>query len=102
MLMQGIAGRYGPSEWAWRAIAAGADMVPVCHEPAKQQAALEGLRRAVGDGVLDVEKVGASLARIAAFKQRFMQGTRERPPLSVIGCLEHQYVAAQLTKVWNG
>jgi beta-N-acetylhexosaminidase len=99
VLMQGIADRFPPTEWGWRGIAAGADIVPVCHDRDKQLAALEGLKRAAGEGMLDVHLAGAALARIAAFKKRFCAPGRARPSLGVIGCGDHRAVAQRLWSV---
>lgn len=94
--MRGVADLYPPGESAWRAIWAGADVAMVCHRRENQRQALEGLRRAVGEGRIDKWQIDKSLARIAAFKRQFCDPTRQRPPMDVIGCREHRRIVEGL------
>lgn len=71
LTMAGIAGIWLPQEVVWRAVAAGADIAMVCHKKDKQLSALEGLRRAVGEGWIDEKRIAAALAHVADFKARF-------------------------------
>lgn len=99
LTMEGIAAMHPVGESAWRAISAGADVAVVCHDRAKQSAALEGVRRAAGEGRIDERRIEEALARVARFKERYCKpeaGGRKPPPLSVIGCREHRAIAARI------
>lgn len=96
LTMEGIAAMHPTGESAWRAIAAGADVAVVCHDRGKQSAALEGLRRAAGEGLLDGTRVREAQARVTRFKEAYCAPRKDRPPLSVIGCREHQAVVAKI------
>ncbi len=96
LIMQGIANCCTMQEAAWRSVDAGADVVLVCHNREKQREALEGLRRAVGEGRIGMSFMSDALARIAAFKERFVMHEGEPPPLGVIGCKAHQKLAEEL------
>lgn len=95
LTMKGITCRFEPGEAAWRAIAAGADVALVCHDPDAQRAALEGLRRAVGEGLIPMSQLAASLARIAAFNERFAVAA-DLPSMDRIGCRDHKRLAKAL------
>ena len=96
LTMQGIASIYPTGESAWRAISAGADVAVVCHDPAKQRAALDGLRRALDDGKLDSARVDEAQRRGAAFRERFCGAAANQPSLGVIGCRDHQRVISRI------
>jgi len=96
LTMKGITCRYETGEAAWRAVAAGADVALVCHDPEAQRAALEGLRRAVGEGKIPMTQLSASLARLAAFKERFAATDGNPPAMDRIGCREHSRLAKAL------
>ena len=97
LAMGGIDGFFPPQEMAWRAIAAGADMALVCHGRETQRQALEGLRRAMGQGWIGEARVAEALAHIAAFRERFCS-LSNNPPMDVIGCREHWQLAEELFK----
>ena len=94
LTMKGIADLYPPYDAAWRAIAAGADMVMVCRRPDVQRAALEGIRRAVGEGWLEMHAVTAAMERLDAFRKCYVG--KERPPMKVIGSRAHRKIAKQI------
>lgn len=96
LTMKGITCLYPPYEAGWRSIAAGADVVLICHEPESQRAALEGLRKAVGEGWISMAQLSTALERIAVFKERFVETGGERPPLDIIGCRAHRKLARAL------
>jgi len=97
LTMKGITCVLAPGEAAWRAIAAGADVALVCHDPDAQRAALEGLRRAVGEGRIAMERISTSLARIEAFKERFGGRSVDAVPMSAIGSRDHRRIAKTLS-----
>lgn len=99
LTMEGIAKLHPTGESAPLAISAGADVAVVCHDPARQRAALEGLRRAVGEGRIDESRVALSLSRIGRFKELFCRADRpgfSRPPLKVIGCRDHRRIVSKI------
>ncbi|MBN1283005.1 MAG: beta-N-acetylhexosaminidase [Proteobacteria bacterium] len=95
LVMKGISDRYTSYEAGWKAIAAGADMVMVCSRPDEQRAALEGMRRAVGEGWIGMQTVARALERIEAFKQRFPRPDKP-PSMRKIGCRSHRKLASRL------
>jgi len=97
LIMKGITEVHTPYEASWRAVAAGSDMVMICHRPDEQRAAIEGLRRAVGEGWIDMIVVRSALERLEAFRERFV-ARAERPPLKVIGSRAHRKAIETLTK----
>jgi len=95
LTMEGIANLHPAGEAAPLAIAAGADVAIVCHDPAKQRAALDGLSRALDEGLLSESRIEASLSRIERFKELYCSAGRPdfvRPPLSIIGCRDHRRI----------
>ncbi len=64
MEMNAVKELFGMEEGIRRALCAGVDIALVCHEPAKGQAAMERLLRAVDEGELDTEETLASYRRI--------------------------------------
>lgn len=95
LIMKGISDKCSPYEAGWRSIAAGADMVLVCHRPDEQRATLEGIRRAVSEGWIDMATLTSSLKRLERFRARF-PGPEKRPPMRKIGCRLHRRIAARL------
>ncbi|MBB3113592.1 beta-N-acetylhexosaminidase [Paenibacillus phyllosphaerae] len=59
---------YGPEKGAVMALQAGADMVLICHTPAKQLAAVEAVVRAVEQGKLSESRIDESVGRILRAK----------------------------------
>lgn len=101
--MQAIAKSWTPAEAAVAAIAAGCDAVLVCAGNVDVQASvLEALVKAVEGGALSLARVDDAVSRGRRQKQRFL-GV-ERPPVrtrlrawkDVVGCEEHQLVAAEM------
>ncbi len=102
--MGAIAKSWTPPEAAVAAIAAGCDAVLVCSGNVDVQAAtLEALVKAVESGTLPLARVDDALARLARAKTRFLSGV-PTPPIrerlrawrGVVGCEEHQIVAAEM------
>ena len=103
LTMEGIAAKHPAGEAAWRAVSAGADVAVICHGREKQAAALEGLRRAAGEGALDEARLEESYGRIRRFKERFCNPDSrpeipgwKRPSLRVIGSREHQKLVSRI------
>lgn len=101
--MKAISGRYGIPEATVMAIAAGCDAVLMCGENQDDQArALEAVIHAVEDGTIPVKRAEDALARHRRVKERFL--VRRPEPLRgaelrrVLGCDEHQAVAAEMSR----
>lgn len=66
LLMKGISDKYAPAESAWRVIAAGSDMAPICTDDLTvHRGAAEGLKRARDEGLLPDARIAEALGRIA-------------------------------------
>lgn len=97
LIMKGIAATYPPYEAAWRAIAAGCDVALVCQDADAQRGALEGLRRAVGEGLISMGQISATLLRIADFKAKYAAGREvSGNPLKSIGSRAHRRIASEM------
>ena len=103
--MQAIARTWTPPEAAIAAVAAGCDAMLVCSGNVDVQAAtLEALVKAVESGALPLARVDDALARMARTKARFLGSAhgqvamreRLRAWRGVVGCEEHQIVAAEM------
>lgn len=101
--MQAIGKRWTPAEAAVEAVKAGCDSVLVCAGDIDVQAAvLEALVKAVETGDLPLARLDDAVARVARQKARFLGGervparTRVRGWRQVVGCEEHQLVAAEM------
>jgi len=77
MEMGAIAKYFTVEESAVKAVAAGVDIVMVCHTLAKQREALAALRNAVDAGTIPAGRIDESLSRIAALKEKIAH--RKRP-----------------------
>lgn len=101
--MQAIAKSWTPSEAAVAAVTAGCDALLVCSGNVEGQAlTLEALVKAVESGALSLARVDDALARSARVKARFLGAAaapmreRQRAWRGVVGCEEHQIVAAEM------
>lgn len=101
--MKAIAKRWTPAEAAVAAVRAGCDAVLVCAGDVDVQAAvLEALVKAVETGDIPLARLDDAVARVTRQKTRFLGGPR--PPARerlrtwkhVVGCEEHQLVAAEM------
>ena len=88
-----------------RSIGAGCDMVLLCGpDTARQVAAIEALIHAIEDETLSERRVADALARQRRVKERFFVSSQDwRPPAdrvlrALLGCAEHQAVAAEMEK----
>ena len=69
--MDAVARSYGVEEGALMALEAGADIVMVCHTPAKQKGAVELVQAAVATEMLTLDSLMQSRQRIADLKSKF-------------------------------
>ncbi len=104
--MKAIAKRWTVPEAAVAAVAAGCDSVLVCSGAADVHAAtLEALVKAVEAGVVPLSRIDDAVARVARTKQRFLGAAplplreRQRAWRHVVGCEEHQIVAAEMAEL---
>jgi len=95
--MKGIADHIPSYEAGWKAVRAGADMVLVCAKADEQRAALEGIRRAVAEGWIEMADITRALKRLERFRERFT-GHEKMPPMRKIGCRSHRRLAARLAR----
>jgi len=69
--MDAVAGTYGVENSALMALDAGADVVMICHTPAKQKGAVELIQAAVASGELTLDCLRESNHRITHLKSKF-------------------------------
>jgi len=70
--MDAVAGTYGVENSALMALDAGADVVMICHTPAKQKGAVELIQAAVTSGKLTLDCLRESDHRITHLKSKFV------------------------------
>lgn len=101
--MKAVSARYPVPASAVEAIRAGCDGVLVCSGDVDLQArTIEALVRAVESGIITSARCDDALLRLLRAKERFLMG--ERPGLAqrirklrqIVGCQEHQAVAAEM------
>lgn len=92
-VMAPIANDYSPGEAAWRALAAGQDIVLM---PASPSAAVDGISGAVADGSLLESRLNEAAVRVFALRAALSR--TPRPDLSTVGSAEHEAAAA---RIWN-
>ena len=79
------------------AVAAGCDVLLMCNSTADEQIqALEALIRAAETGVITQARVDDAFARQARVKASLAAAPRRTEHLSVVGCGEHQAIAAEM------
>jgi beta-N-acetylhexosaminidase len=94
--MQAIRQGDALGEDALRAVTAGADLLLVTSNPDDQRRVHESLLHAIQNGQLDREATSTSVERILSLK-RWLAG-QPQPDLSIVGCAEHQAVAAEIAE----
>jgi beta-N-acetylhexosaminidase len=97
MDMQAIRQGEALGEDAVRAAAAGVDLLLLGSNPTDHQRVYTSLKKAVEEGVLDQENISRSVERILALK-RWLLGGLPHPGLEVVGCADHQAVAAEIAE----
>ncbi|MGB0910041.1 MAG: beta-N-acetylhexosaminidase [Nitrospirales bacterium] len=70
--MNAIAEHSSMGEAAVRSIQAGVDLILICHQQPRQAEAIEAIEEAIREGDISMDRLEASLSRIAALKQRFL------------------------------
>jgi beta-N-acetylhexosaminidase len=97
MDMQAIRQGEALGEDAIRAAAAGVDLLLLTSDPMDHQRVYTSLEKAVEEGVLDKEYISRSVERILDLK-RWLLGRLPVPRLNVVGCADHQAVAAEIAE----
>lgn len=90
--MDAVAETVGVPRGAVLALLAGSDLVLVSHSAARQNAALEAVRRAVASGELSADAVGEAAARVARLKRRYLLWDAvdlAEPGLAAVGSAAH-------------
>jgi beta-glucosidase-like glycosyl hydrolase len=93
--MGAIARRYGPGDAAVRTLLAGTDIAMLCHDWSAVAPAIDAIREAQGKGRFEDSEWHASLDRIER-TCALAETPETQPPLKIIGCGEHQALAAQI------
>jgi beta-N-acetylhexosaminidase len=91
--MHAIIDHYGIEDAAVRAVLAGCDILLICKDRNREVAAFTAIEQAVASGIISIERLDQSAARIARVKERFV--TPYRPALIsdaklIAGCRTHQ------------
>ena len=97
--MAAISARMDVGEAAVRFLEAGGDLVLICHQPDRQQAAMAAVRAAIGSGRLPEARVAESIARITRCAAR-LRGPQSPDPVAAratVGAPSHHRLLADLT-----
>jgi len=91
--MHAIIDHYGIEDAAVRAVLAGCDTLLICKDRDREVAAFNAIEAAVASGMISIERLDQSVARIARVKERFL--IPYRPALIseaklTVGCRTHQ------------
>ncbi|MGQ0811445.1 MAG: beta-N-acetylhexosaminidase [Nitrospiraceae bacterium] len=91
--MHAIIDHYGIEDAAVRSFLAGADVLLICKERAREMAAIRAIETAVLDGTITEGRLDVSLRRIAHVKQRFLHPYKPATLAEakvIVGCDAHQ------------
>jgi len=99
MEMKAIVNSFGWEEAIIQSAAAGVDLFMVCHEPERQESAIEILTDAVKRGVVSRERVDQANLRVVKMFTQFVKPPSDADPLSVIGAPEHRAVADRIRQL---
>ncbi|RXZ82718.1 beta-N-acetylhexosaminidase [Paenibacillaceae bacterium] len=89
LTMGAIVGDRDIGDAAVQSIVAGADIVLIGHDAAKQDKVISALRAAVEDGVITDAMLNKKLSRITALKQKYKLNDDPRPPVDVKKINQH-------------
>jgi beta-N-acetylhexosaminidase len=97
--MKAIADNYGVPEAAVRSIAAGADLLLVCHSGELQLAVRDALAKAIHEGGISADRVSDAVWRIDALRKRIPS---RRPDAACVGCDAHSRLAGEIRELARG
>jgi len=100
--MKAILNHSSVGDAAVRSLQAGADMLLVCHQQDHQTAAIHAVEKALEDGVLSMNRIESSQARISSLKEQFLPTHRPvnlDTVLEVVGCQSHRDLLQKIQKV---
>ena len=91
--MNAIIDHYGIEDAAVRAVLAGCDVLLICKDRDREVAAFTAIEQALASGIISIERLNVSVARIVGVKERFV--TPYKPALIsdaklIVGCRTHQ------------
>jgi len=91
--MHAIIDHYGIEDAAVRAVLAGCDVLLICKDRDREVAAFTAIEQAVASGIISIERLNLSVARIVRVKERFV--APYKPALIsdarlIVGCRTHQ------------
>jgi beta-N-acetylhexosaminidase len=93
--MAAVRSGWGAGPAAARFLVAGGDLALVCREASAQDEALREVARALECGALTSEAALAACERRVALRE-WVEETRPRPDLDVIGCAEHRELVSEI------
>jgi beta-N-acetylhexosaminidase len=93
MMMKAIADHYGTVEGTVAALAAGVDMVYICHDAKLAAKACDAAAEALAAGRLSAAEMEQSAAKILAYKQNLPPAGTE---ISAVGCDAHRQTAREI------
>jgi beta-N-acetylhexosaminidase len=93
--MAGIADYFGISEGAVRALAAGADVLPVCSGFDRQVLAIRAVAEAVAAGRVPEKRLEEAAGRVAELKAKYADPSRPLPPKQAVGSEENLRLARE-------
>ena len=88
-----------PGAAAVQALEAGVDLILICHDPAKQRAALNAVHAAVREKRITEERIDQSVFRILRLKERFLLPYNPVDPKTVkqtVGQRKHRYLLDEI------
>lgn len=94
--MKAIGDHFAIEEVSVRALAAGVDVLLVCHSPELARRAIDAIVRAVRIGALGAEILQGAARRVAAFAERFARPAVDGSELAVVGSAEHAALVERL------
>jgi beta-N-acetylhexosaminidase len=99
MQMKAIADHYGFEDAVVRAVAAGCDLLWICHSHDLQERAIKVIAQAAESGELPVRRLEEAARRQDAVAARFFKPATRTPDMDVIGCAAHQKVADRIKQL---
>ena len=91
--MHAIIDHYGIEDAAVRAVLAGCDVLLICKDRDREVAAFTAIEQAVASGIISIERLNLSVARIARIKERFVTPYKQAlisDAKLIVGCRTHQ------------